>query len=291
MAAVFAASFWTGGSVGPVAGTGDGGGAEGGAGPVPSAPSGLQISEDGYTLVRTMSEIPPGERTEFGFMLLGPGGLPVTGFTPVDGARLHLLVMRRDLAGYQHLYPAEAGGGQWSVTLTLAEAGIYRFLVYAQPEGAARPVLLGAEVVARGTLRPRPLPRPEPVARVAGYEVGLTGAPVAGRVRTLTFSVSERGRPVTGLQGRRGGLAVVRAGDLALLRTPRDAVLGAHRVGAGPDLRFPVAPPSPGAYRLFLEFRHRGVSHTAEFTVLAEQPAAISPDGPLPGERDPHGHG
>jgi hypothetical protein len=258
---------------------------------VPSTPSGLQISEDGYTLVRTMTEIPPGERTEFRFTLLGPRGLPVTGYAPVDGARLHLLVARRDLAGFQHLYPAQAGGGQWSVTLTLAEAGTYRFLVYAKPEEAARPVLLGADVFARGTVRPRPLPRPEPVVRVAGYEVGLTGAPVAGRVGTLTFSISERGRPVTGLQRRRGGLAVVRAGDLALLRTPREGVLGAERVGAGPDLRFPVAPPSPGPYRVFLEFRHRGVSRTAEFTVLAEQPAAISPDGPLPGERVPHGHG
>ena len=297
LTALFAVSFWSGRSLGPAAAGEEDAPSGGkdrrwnGSEPVPALPSGLQISENGYTLVRTMTEIPPGERTEFRFTVLGPDGLPVTAFSPVDGARMHLLLARRDLAGYQHLYPVHAGGGEWSAELALPEAGTYRLLVYARPEGAARPVLLGADVFARGSLRPRPLPPPRRVVRVGGYEVELAGEPVAGRVRTLTFTVSERGRPVTGLQRRHGGLAVVRVGDLALLRAPREGTLGTARVGTGPELRFPVAVPSPGPYRLFLEFRHRGVSHTAAFTVLAERPAAVSPDGPLPGERVQHGHG
>lgn len=290
LAAVFTSSFWTGrtvGPVGPVAGTYDGDPAPGSA---PSIPSGLQISEDGYTLARTMSEITPGEPTDFRFAVIGPDGRPVSRYGPVNGARLHLLVLRRDLTGFQHLYPAYAGGGQWSVKLTLAAAGTYRFLVHARPEAAARPLTLGTDVFAPGTARPYPLPRPEQVARVAGYEVRLTGSMAAGRARTLTFSISEHGRPVTGLQRRRGGLAVLRAGDLALLRTHRGRALGDGRGGTGPDLRFRIAPPSPGAYRVYLEFRHRDVNRTAEFTILAEQAGSISPDGPFPGEDAPHDH-
>ena len=43
--------------------------------------------------------------------------------------RLHLIAVRRDLTGYQHVHPVQAADGSWSVPLRFAQAGVYR--VYA----------------------------------------------------------------------------------------------------------------------------------------------------------------
>ena len=37
--------------------------------------------------------------------------------------RMHLIVVRRDTAGFQHVHPELGDGGIWSVPLTIADAG------------------------------------------------------------------------------------------------------------------------------------------------------------------------
>lgn len=39
--------------------------------------------------------------------------------------------------------------------------------------------------------------------------------------------------------------------------------------GPGPDVSFTATAPSPGTYRLFLDFQHKGTVRTAAFTVTA----------------------
>jgi hypothetical protein len=56
--------------------------------------------------------------------------------------------------------------------------------------------------------------------------------------------------------GAKGHLVALREGDLAYLHT--------HPVGRA--LRFGVAYPSAGRYRLFVQFRHQDAVHTAAFT-------------------------
>ena len=64
---------------------------------------------------------------------------------------------------------------------------------------------------------------------------------------------------------------MLRQSDQAYLRTapvPADAAPAgapAHRTGAG--IAFTVEVPGAGEHRLFLEFKHGGAVHTAEFTV------------------------
>lgn len=126
------------------AGHGGGGGGHGGA--ASHAPGGLQVSEDGYTLVPRKTTVTPGKRTDFRFTVNGPDGKPVTGFKPLHGKRLHLIVARRDLSGFQHLHPTEAGGGVWTVPITLPKAGVYRFFTDIHPDGASRQLTLGTDI-------------------------------------------------------------------------------------------------------------------------------------------------
>ncbi|MBE1532488.1 hypothetical protein [Actinomadura algeriensis] len=270
------------------------GGHAGGHTAAAQAPGGLQVSEDGYTLAPRRSTLEAGEKTDFSFTINGPDGKPVTGFEPLHGKRLHLIVARRDLSGFQHLHPTLAGG-VWTVPLTLRDAGVYRFFTDFKPTGAERQYTLGTDVTVPGDLKPVPLPEPEQVAKVDGYEVRLAGGLVPGQSSELTLSVRKDGEPVTDLQPyleAYGHLVALRAGDLAYLHVHPDGEPGDGETKPGPEITFFAEAPSAGAYRLYLDFKHGDEVRTAEFTVHAGN-AAVPADEPAPhesGDGDGHGH-
>src|SRR2546421_9961165 len=72
--------------------------------PVPVG--GLSSSAGGYSFVVTGT-------SPFTFHIQGPDGHPVTKFQIVHDKPLHLIVVRKDLTGYQHLHPALAADGRW----------------------------------------------------------------------------------------------------------------------------------------------------------------------------------
>ncbi|WP_067489794.1 hypothetical protein [Actinomadura hibisca] len=261
-------------------------------------PGGLQVSQDGYTLTPATTTVRPGEKTDFRFTVTGRDGKPVTDYQPLHGKKLHLIVARRDLSGFQHLHPVEAGGGVWSIPLTLPTAGTYRFFTDIKPAGAAQQLTLGTDVVAPGNYEPAALPKAEQVAKVDGYEVKLNGILTPGRTSKLTLSVSKDGEPVTDLQPyleAYGHLVALRDRDLAYLHVHPDGEPGDGKTSPGPDITFYAEVPSTGAYRLYLDFQHAGKVRTAEFTALAgdaQAPQAPAEDEPAeqPVGHDADGH-
>ncbi|MER7541985.1 hypothetical protein ABTW95_03150 [Spirillospora sp. NPDC127506] len=308
LAVVFGGAAGIGKAAGPVGGTaemashegGTGGGHGGdegghggghGGGAASHAPGGLQVSEDGYTLTPRTATVTPGKKTDFRFTIDGPDGKPVTGFKPLHGKRLHLIVAQRDLSGFQHLHPTEIGGGVWTVPIELPEPGVYRFFTDIQPDGAARQLTLGTDVFAPGTMRRTPLPKPAQVAKVDGYEVKLTGGLTPGKSTELTLTVSKGGEPVTDLQPyleAYGHLVALRQGDLAYLHVHPDGEPGDGATKPGPGITFSAEAPSAGAYRLYLDFKHGGKVRTAEFTVHAGD-AGVPAEEPAHDDR-PHTH-
>ncbi|TDD93395.1 hypothetical protein [Actinomadura rubrisoli] len=278
LAVVFGGAAGAGKIVGPVGATADTGGHEGhGAHAAPAKaggpiPGGLQVSQDGYTLSPQRTTFTPGELTDFRFTVNGPDGKPVTRFTPLHGKRLHLIIARRDLSGFQHLHPQEVGGGVWAVALVLPKAGTYRFFTDVHPEGAKQQLTLGTDIAAPGDFTPAPLPKAEPFARVDGYEVELVGSLVPGRTSKLTLWVSRNGESVTNIQPyleAYGHLVALREGDMAYLHVHPDGEPGDGKTRPGPGITFYAEVPSAGAYRLYLDFQHEGKVRTAEFTVNA----------------------
>ncbi|GIF06584.1 hypothetical protein Asi03nite_41220 [Actinoplanes siamensis] len=234
-------------------------GAHGGHDASKALPGGLQVTQDGYTLIPLTTELPAGRRETFAFRIIGPDAEPVTGFT----GELHLIVVRRDMAGYQHLHPALAPDGTWSAPLTVRDPGPYRVFADFTPQARAQGLVLGADVTAPGDYRPRGLPGPAWEASPDGYTVTRAGDPRAGGTSWMTISVSRNGQPVTlePYLGSFAHLVALRPGDLAYRHLhPRDGAT------AGSDVTVDAAVPSTGAYRLFLEFKHGGTVHLAEFT-------------------------
>lgn len=228
-----------------------------------TAPGGLAIAQDGYRLDVARTGFVAGEAHELSFAIIGPDGEPVTDFEEEHSKPLHLVIVRRDLTGFQHLHPRMDAAGTWSVPLTLPEGGAYR--AYADFRTGEEAMTLGADLMARGAFDPVALPAPSEVASVDGYDVELADA----GEDMLEFTVSRDGEPVTDLQpylGARGHLVAIRDGDLAYLHVhPQEAEAG------DPTIAFHSELPTAGAYRLFLQFRHGDEVHTVAFTRIAQR--------------------
>ena len=236
-------------------------------------PGGLQVSEDGYTLEPLTAPTRVGKPATFTFRVLAGDGRPVTRFASTHDRPLHLIVVRRDLTGFQHLHPAMSADGTWRVPLTLSAAGSYRAFADFRPAGAEDGLTLGSDVEVAGDYEPRALPSPSSVATVDGYTVTLRGALGPGRASELTLSVSRDGEPVTDLQpylAAYGHLVALRHRDLAYLHVHPEGSPGDGRTRPGPDVTFSAEVPSAGRYRLFLDFKHHGVVRTAAFTATAQ---------------------
>lgn len=67
-------------------------------------PGGLQVSQDGYTL-DVARILPAGLGTPVSFRILGPNGEPVNAYDTNHDKDLHLVAVRHDLTGYQHVHP------------------------------------------------------------------------------------------------------------------------------------------------------------------------------------------
>jgi hypothetical protein len=224
----------------------------------PAPVRGLAVSDGGLTLALEDTVFERGRRAELRFTIRGAAGTPVRNFEIEHEKRMHLIVVRRDGRGFQHLHPALARDGTWSVPLTLPDAGAYRVFADLKHGGEAR--TLAADLTVDGSAEYRPLPAPTTTADAGlGYEVRMD----AGRVRSgrevgLDFSVTRDGSAVQTepYLGARGHLVALREGDLAFLHVHPDE----------DSLAFMAEFPSAGRYRLYLQFKHEGRVHTAEFT-------------------------
>ncbi|RZU53190.1 hypothetical protein EV385_5081 [Krasilnikovia cinnamomea] len=249
-------------------------------------PAGLQVTQDGYRLTPLTTTLATGAPQVFRFQITGPDGRPVTRYTTSHEKDLHLIVVRRDLSGFQHVHPVLAADGTWSIPLAVPAAGQYRAFADFQPAGRAESLTLGVDVAAPGDYRPAVLPAPASTATVDGYTVTLDGTLTPGTASKLTLSVSKNGRPVTDLQpylGAYGHLVALRDGDLAYLHVHPDGAPGDGHTAAGPQISFYVEVPSAGAYRMYLDFQHAGKVRTAEFTAVAGPSASASQPSSSPG--------
>jgi hypothetical protein len=255
-------------------------------------PEGLSISRDGYTLALTTPTFTAGDEIELAFQIVGPDGEAVTDFDVAHDQELHLIVVSRDLVEYLHVHPDRADDGTWSITLPPRPAGSYRVFADFTPTGASS-MTLGTDIAVAGEYAPAALPEASESAEVDGYGVTLEGALVAGTGSSVTLSVADADGPVEDLEpylGALGHLVAIRTGDLAYLHVhPAEA---AEEPG-GPDIEFTVEVPTPGTYRLFLDFARGGEVHTASFTVSAERGDHADDAGgdTTPETTTGHGHG
>jgi len=212
---------------------------------------GLAVSDDGLTLELDHRD------GELALRVADRRGRTVRDFDVEHTKRMHVIVVRRDMTGFQHLHPRQQPDGTWTVPLRLERAGSYRVFADFARRGEAH--TLAGDLTVDGDFRATPLPAPAPVAETDGLQVRLEqGAGRAGVESGLRFTVTRDGRPVAveDYLGAKGHLVALREGDLAFLHVHPDER----------SLRFEATFPTAGRYRLFLQFRAEGRVHTVAFT-------------------------
>jgi hypothetical protein len=217
---------------------------------------GLASSDAGLRLEAQPVVVAAGEEVRFEFRIVRDPDDPVTAFDELHERRMHLIVLRRDLTGFQHLHPEMDEAGTWRTSLRLPSGGAWR--AFADFSTEASPTTLGVDVLADGDFRPERLPEPSTTARAGDHVVSLQQDDLAGLIR---FTVTRDGVPVKvePYLGAMGHLVAVRSGDLAFL----------HVHPVGDDITFSVTYPSSGWYRLFLQYLVEEDVRTASFTVAA----------------------
>jgi hypothetical protein len=218
---------------------------------------GLAVAESGLRLELATPEVTRGRREQLRFAITGAAGRPVRDFDVAHERRMHLIVVRRDLTGFQHLHPKLGADGVWTTPVRLPEAGSYR--VFADFARNGRAITLGSDLRVDGDADLEPLAEPAATARAGdGYEVRLdAGGANPGREAELAFTITRDGEPVDAepYLGAGGHLVALREGDLAFLHVhPTEATT------------FGATFPTAGRYRLFLQFKHDGQVRTAAFT-------------------------
>jgi hypothetical protein len=247
---------------------------------------GLAVNDAGMTLALDRAQVEAGRQSALRFQIVGSDGRAVRDFAVEHEKRMHLIVVRRDLTGFQHLHPQLDQSGTWATPLTISEAGSYR--VFADFKRRDSNQTLAADLAVDGPVDWQPLPPPANVARTTdGYEVRMSGTnSQAGGESELRFAVHRDGREVEvePYLGAGGHLVALREGDLAYLHV--------HPTGHGgaDPVAFATEFPSGGRYRLFLQFKHDGRVHTAAFTreVTANGRPTAQPRAVEGGEA--HGH-
>jgi len=225
---------------------------------------GLGVAESGLRLLIADPELARGAGERLRFEVVDADGEAVTEFDRTHTRRMHAIVVRRDLTGFQHLHPALAADGTWAVPLRLGEPGTYRLFADFSHAGEATTLAGDLRVDGSADLRALPPEAERAIAVPGDFEVMLHArAPVAGEEAELAFSVRADGRSLA-LQrylGAGGHLVALREGDLAFIHV--------HPTGDGGgdgSIEFGATFPTAGRYRLFLQFKVDGVVRTVAFT-------------------------
>ena len=226
---------------------------------------GLAVADGGLRVIVDRPELRRGREEQLAFRIVDARGATVRDFDVEQTKRMHLIIARRDLTGFQHLHPTQRADGTWTTPVTLREAGSYRLFADFSRNGEAQTLASDLHVDGRAVLRDLPAPAPMAVSD-GGYDVRLEATNArAGEESELRFTVTRDGKRVDTepYLGAGGHLVALREGDLGYLHV--------HPTDDGDSIGFAATFPSAGRYRLFLQFQHEGRVQTVAFTQEVER--------------------
>jgi len=167
-----------------------------GTGHAPDPVRGLAVAQDGLRVVVEQPELRRGRSERLRFRIADERGRAVRDFDVAHEKRMHLILARRDLTGFQHLHPALEADGTWTADVRLRDAGSYRLFADFSHAGTPRTLAADLRVDGAADLRPLPAPRRAAVGD-GGYDVRLdAGRARPGEEADLRFAITRDGRPV-----------------------------------------------------------------------------------------------
>lgn len=195
---------------------------------------------------------------------------PVTDFLIELTQKMHVYVVRTDLAVFRHLHPTMAADGTWSGSLTLPSAGRYRLVaefVARDDGGNGDTLVLGSERDVGTPGAPVPVPAPTTAVTVDGVTLTVVEPPSVGAERNLSLGLAtESGAAALGTY-----LGVYAHASAFHVET--GALVHIHPLGPPATegdrtvLDFHTGFELAGTYRMFAQTRLSGVVRTIPISI------------------------
>jgi hypothetical protein len=229
--------------------------------------------EVGYRMTDVTVPARAGRPGKVSFQIHGYDGRPLRDYLIEQTKKLHLYLVRTDLAVYRHLHPTLADDGTWSVRVTVPKPGDYRVIaefVARDAGGNGDHVMVGRTATVPGAWSPqRPVLAKQADDGVVSVEAeGALAAGTNGRMQLVVRDAE--GRPVN-LGSYLGTFAHVTGFHLASGSAVHMHPLGQPEVDDdGTRLEFHTEFTHAGDYLLFVEVRVDGFLHTLPLAVTVD---------------------
>jgi hypothetical protein len=219
--------------------------------------------------------------SSYTFSIVDEQGNTLKDFQTVHTKIMHVIVVRKDLAEFQHVHPDfNKATGQFTLSnLTFLSDGSYRIFTdftpvgtMMGPDGMPLGVTLNQDVQV-GNLanyKPQSLQETAITQTFNGYQVQLATNPTtltAGSASVISYTIQQNGKVVTNLENYLGALGhsiVLSEGDLEFIHAH---ALNTDITKQNGTVGFHVTFPKPGKYKLFTQFQHQGKVITTSFVV------------------------
>ncbi len=223
---------------------------------------------------------------EYSFSIVDEQGNTLKDFAITHTKMMHVIVVRKDLAYFQHVHPDyDATTGTFTLKdLIFPADGEYRIFADFAPNNAQKDAMgmplavTLSEDVPVGNLanyKPQAIGTEEKTKTFDGLQVTLNthGTPTSGAESMLMFSLSQNGKPVTDLESYLGALGhavVLREGNLDFIHAHPSEDVNATQTG---NVDFMVDFPEAGKYKVFTQFQKGGKVITTNFVITVDQGA------------------
>ena len=232
--------------------------------------------------------------SEYSFSLVDDQGNTLKDFQVTHTQLMHVIVVRKDLAYFQHLHANfDPATGIFTLdNLTFPADGTYRIFADFAPANAQMDTMgmplavTSFEDVSVGIgskYTPQPIGSEATTKTFNGYQVTLSTSKSleSGAESMLTFTLEQNGKPITDLETYLGAL-----GHSVILREGNLDFIHAHPTEDPSQLQngkvdFMVDFPEGGTYKVFTQFQKAGKVFTTDFVITVAQ--GSNPTDSMPG--------
>jgi len=227
--------------------------------------------------------------TEYSFSIVDSQGNTLKNFEVTHTKLLHLIVVRKDLAYFQHVHPDFATSTDTFTlsNLTFPADGQYRIFAEFAPAGSqmdemGMPMTVepfeDVTVGSNTNYTPQSIGTQENTKTFSGLTATLTtsGTLTSGKENTLTYTLTQNGKPVTNLQpylAALGHAVILREGNLDYTHAHPVEDVSAPQTG---KVDFMVDFSEAGTYEAFTQFQLNGSVITTNFVMTVVQGTSAS---------------
>lgn len=232
--------------------------------------------ESGASLVTeavwTAENAQAGETTSLRILIQDEKKNPIENFEMNHEKLMHLIVVSKDLAYFDHIHPEYKGNGEFEISTTLPAGGKYKLIADYVPLGGQTTTQTEWIKVEGATRAAVPVqPDREHAKKVDSVVVTLKNDhPQSGQEVELAFQLVDADTqvPVNDLEPYLGAV-----GHVVIMSEDTEEYLHVHPVeelAKGPEARFITEFPRAGIYKMWAQFQRKGQVITVPFVVEAK---------------------